>query len=134
VDSEGMKAIFMKVDETRNSILAKQKRLQSVLEAHPDFREGLNQLAICRIQLNRAKEAIQLLKRYHDLDNQNPTVEYYLAVLHAERYDFKSAWQYLANAEKITVSKNYFPKVLKELKKELRSLCPQSQDDLNKIF
>lgn len=126
VDVEGLKAAFMPVDETRESIQKKQKRLVEVLNQYPSFREGWEQLAVSWIQLNRKKEAIAALKEYHRLDPTDPTIEYYLSVLHGERHDFKSSWAYLKNAEIITQKRNFSPKPLRELRKELIRHCPEN--------
>ncbi|MFZ0566089.1 MAG: transglutaminase family protein [Chlamydiales bacterium] len=125
VDLEGIQTVFMLVDETYDTILEKQKQLQQVIEKYPDFREGLLQLAVSWIQLNRAKEAIEILKRYHALDATNPSVEYYLAVLHGERYDFKSCWHYLKHAESITQKHDFTPQALEELRRVLTLHCPE---------
>lgn len=124
VDHEGIKAVFSEVDDTRESILKKQKRLQQTLEKYPQFRDGLNQLAVTWVQLNRSKEAIALLKQYHAISDQDPTVEYYLAVLHGERHDYKSCWEHLLQAEKLTQRCHFSPKTLKELRQKLVMLCP----------
>jgi tetratricopeptide (TPR) repeat protein len=125
VDTEGLKAIFMQVDEKRSSILAKQKRLEKVLESYPDFRAGLEQLGVCYLQLNRAKEALVHLTAYHKIDSENPAIEYYLSVIYAEREDFNKSWQFFKNAEKIVKAKGYYPKALKELHKELLAHYPE---------
>ncbi len=125
VDEEGIQAMFMEVDENRESILVKQKRLQEVLKKFPEFRSGIHQLAVTWLQLHRYKEAIDLLKRYHSIDPYDPTVEYYLAILHAERMDYKSAWEFLRNAEALAQARDFSPKALRELRKELITLCPE---------
>lgn len=126
VDVEGLKAVFMSVDETRQSILKKQKYLVEVLDKYPSFREGWQQLAVSWIQLNRKKEAIAALKQYHNLDPDEPTIEYYLSVLHGERQDYKSCWTFLKNAENITQKRNFSPKPLRELRRELIRHCPET--------
>lgn len=125
VDEEGIFSVFLQVDQTRESILQKQAKLQKVLEKYPNFREGLLQSAVCFLQLNRAKEALVQLKRYHELDPNDPSVEYYLSVIHGERHDFKSCWKHLINAESITKSREFIPKALRDLRAELLRHCPQ---------
>lgn len=124
VDQEGIRAVFQLVDETRESILSKLSRLQKVVSKFPEFRDGLHQLAICWIQLNRTKEAMEALTRYHQLDPTDPVTEYYLAILYGKRYDFKACWTYLKNAETIALEQGYLPKSLKDLRRTLRSHCP----------
>lgn len=125
VGPDGIQAIFSRVDETRDSILEKQKELQKILEKYPKFKEGIQQLAITWIQLNRMKEAIEVLKRYDALDSYNPVIAYYLAVLHGERHDFKACWRYLKQAESITADRGFSPKALKELRRTLTLHCPE---------
>ncbi len=124
VDTDGLQAIFMQVDETRASIVKKQKRLEATLEKHPEFRDGLHQLAVCWVQLKRAKEALVLLKQLNEISPEDPTIQYYLAVLHGERHDYKSCWEHLLNAEKLTAARDFSPKALRELRQELLFHCP----------
>jgi tetratricopeptide (TPR) repeat protein len=125
VDLAGIKAIFTEVDERRDSIFEKQKELIDILEKYPNFREGIQQLAVTWIQLNRAKEAIAVLKRYDALDPGNPVASYYLSVLHGERHDYKACWYYLKQAETITAARDFSPKALRELRRQLSALCPE---------
>lgn len=125
VGPDGIQAIFSQVDETRDSILQKQKELQNILKKYPNFKEGIQQLAITWIQLHRTKEAIETLKRFDALDPDNPVISYYLAVLHGERHDFKACWRYLKQAESITARRNFSPKALKDLRRTLISYCPE---------
>ena len=62
VDVEGLQALFMQVDETRESIIKKQQSLQKVLKKFPDFRSGLFFLATTWLQLNREGEALEILE------------------------------------------------------------------------
>lgn len=125
VDQEGIEAIFMSVDETRESILKKQKVLLSTLERFPLFREGLEHLAVTWLQLNRPKEALEVLQKYHAIDPTNPTIEYYLAVIYGERQDYERSWHYLKQAEALTSAHNFHPKALKDVRKELIAICPE---------
>lgn len=125
VDLEGIEAVFMHVDETRESLLQKQKRLEKVLEKHPEFRDGLHQLAVTWIQLNRTREAIEALTRSYSLDSEDATTAYYLAVLHGQRHDYKSCWRYLKAAEEITSKEKFYPHILRELRRELTLMCPE---------
>lgn len=126
VNVEGLKAVFLPVDETRESIVAKQKELHKLLKRYPHFRGGILQLAITYLQLGRTGEAQTILRRYHEIDPLDPTVEYYLSIVCAERYDFKGAWTYLKNAEAITASRDHRPAALRALRNKLRTVYPQS--------
>ncbi|MCP5469903.1 MAG: tetratricopeptide repeat protein [Chlamydiales bacterium] len=124
-DKEGIRSVFLQVDTTRSSILEKQKLLQEVLQRHPNFRDGLLQSAVCYLQLGRTKEALAQLRKYHVLDPNDPSVEYYLCALNGERHDFKACWEHLRNAERITKSRNFYPKVLRDVRAELIRHCPE---------
>jgi tetratricopeptide (TPR) repeat protein len=125
VDLEGMKAVFVLVDETRESLLLKQKKLEAALSQFPQFRYGLHQLAVVWVQLNRGREAIDALKRYFEIDPNDPVTNYYLSVLHGERHDFKNCWRYLKCAEKSLDQDQFSPKPLRELRRTLMQLCPE---------
>ncbi len=125
VNLEGIAAMFMHVDETRDSILKKQKRLLEILSDCPCFRDGIQQLATGWIQLNRTKEAIAALEKHHAIDSQDPVVEYYLAVLYGQRNDYKSSWFYLKNALRIAEKHDCYPKALRDLKRLLTLHCPE---------
>ena len=121
---EAIRAVFMRVDETRESLIEKRKALEESLKKYPRFREGIFSLAGTWLQLHRAGEALEMLQKYHDLDPKNATVEYYLATLYTERMDYNRAWKHLHLAEKLTAERNHNPKPLLELRKELVQHCP----------
>lgn len=125
VDIEGIRAVFKTVDEKRSSILEKKASLENVLKKYPHFRAGVFGVAIAWLQLHRAGEALEALERYHTLDPEDPTAEYYLSIINAERLDYPKAWVHLKNAEAITSSKNHHPKALKQLRRELKKLFPE---------
>lgn len=129
VAADGLKAIFCHVDETRESIIAKKEELLKVMKEFPLFRTGLEQMAVCYLQLHRPKEAISWLLKYHEIDRKNGLIEYYLASLHAERQDFENAWAYLKNAEETIKERS--PKALKELKDELACHLPEPKTGPN---
>lgn len=127
VDLKGLEAIFMEVDEKRATILKKQETLLKIVEEYPEFREGWVQLAVSYLQLNRNKEALHVLQKVHALDSQDPTVEYYLAELYFERYDFPKAWKHLKNAEQIVKEHQHSPKALREIRRKLLLSCPDPE-------
>jgi tetratricopeptide (TPR) repeat protein len=122
VDSEGIKAIFLHVDETRDSILKKKEKLQETVKKFPHFKAGVFSLAVAWLQLHRYGEGLEELKRYHALEKNDPTAEYYLAMLYLERFDYNAAWEHFLRLEKILISKNHHPKLLRDLRRELLSL------------
>lgn len=125
IDSEGIKILFMHVDETRKSILEKKDSLEKILAKYPSFREGQHSLAIAWLQLHREGEALDILKKLHSLDSLNPEVEYYLAALYGQRLDYNKAWEHLRQAEILVAQRNHKPKALKDLRRELTTLCPE---------
>lgn len=125
IDANGIKAIFLPVDESRESIIKKQHELIHILKRYPHFRSGLMHLAITWLQLGRGNEAKEVLERYHKLDPHNATVEYYLCVLCMERLDYNRAWSYLKKTEKLVYSRSHYPKALEALRSQLRRICPE---------
>lgn len=124
VDEKGLLAMFAEVNETRDSIETKQKSLQEVLHKFPRFREGLFHLAITYLQLNRTKEALEILKQYHKIDSENPTVEYYLTLLSLQRLEFRDAWTHFFKCKEVTGKKHHTPQVLKQLERTLKKTAP----------
>lgn len=122
---EGIRAIFMRVDETRASLLAKKDELEKALIKTPLFREALFTLAGTWLQLHRASEALEALKRYHEIDPNNASVEYYLAALYAERIDYNQAWHHLRLAEKLVGQRQHDPEALNDLRYELAERYPE---------
>ena len=124
VNCEGIKTVFMPVDETRTSVEKKQARLTKVLKRYPKFREGWMHLAVTHLQLGHHQEGIAALEKYHALDSTNATVEYYLAQLKLMRFKPMDAWQHLKLAESITASQDHHPDALRQLRHTLRSIYP----------
>lgn len=125
VDAEGIKAVYEFVDETRESILDKQRLIRETLRRYPLFRAGWFQLAVTWLQLHRNGEAIKALEQYHVLDPNDPTAEYYLGILYASRLDYNSAWKHLRAAEAIVHARQHNPKPLQEMRRELSQLSPE---------
>jgi hypothetical protein len=125
VDTAGIQAVFMPVNETRASIIKKQKELEAILKKYPSYRMGILQLATTWLQLGRTGEAQEILERYHKLDPNHAIVEYYLAIISAQRLDYNLAWRHLNNAEKLTAARNHHPKALTSLREQLRRFCPE---------
>ncbi len=125
IDAEGIKAVFLPVDETRESITDKQKELQEILKRYPHYRAGLLHLATTWLQLGRGNEAKEVLERYHKIDPHNAIVEYYLCILCLERLDYNRAWVHLKKTEKLVYSRSHYPKALESLRTQLRRSCPE---------
>ena len=124
-DSACLQAIFMRVDETRESVLKKRQVLEDNIKKFPRFRAGLCCLASTYLQLHQVATALELLEKAYTIDPQDPTTNYYLAALYVERMDYKKAWTHLHNTEKIVKDRNHHPKALKVLRKELEALFPE---------
>lgn len=131
VDAEGIKTIFLHVDETRASILEKQETLQKVLKKYPKFRDGILQLAITYLQLGRGGEALETLSRYHSLDPTSPVVEYYLSIVSMNHFHYREAWNHLEAAENLTAEREHHPQCLKGLRHALRTLRPDPKDEIS---
>lgn len=125
---DGLEAVLMQIDEKRESLLKKKDALQIVVNKYPKFRAGLLSLATTWLQLHREGEAVEILKKYHQIDSHDATVEYYLSVLSAMRFDYNRAWKHLVQAEKIVQKRQHYPKVLKELRRELIKISPEPHD------
>lgn len=124
-DAEAIQAIFMHVDETQESIIKKREALNQSLKKFPEFRSGIFSLAVTWLQLHRAGEALEALEKYHQLDPNDPTANYYMSILYAERLNYNKAWEHLQQAEKITFAREHHPKALKELRQQLALLSPE---------
>lgn len=131
VNAEGIKTIFLHVDETRSSILEKQEKLKAILKKYPKFRDGQLQLAITYLQLGRGSEALQALQAYHELDPTSPVVEYYLSIVSMNRFLYKEAWDFLHRAEVLTNKRSHTPQCLKGLRHTLRTFYPDPDDKIS---
>ncbi len=122
--SEAIQAIYSEVNEHRDSILEKQKKLEQIVEKYPKFRQGVFHLATTWLQLGREKEALPILEKYISMNPQDPTVNYYLSAIHFQRHHYNKAWEYLQKAEQIVFAKDHKPRALKELRAALMRACP----------
>ena len=128
VNVEGIEITFQHVDENRASILDKQEKLKEILKKYPKFRDGHLQLAITFLQLGQEKEGLKQLAAYHELDPNNPTVEYYIAALSMNRFLYKEAWNYLKAAQALVKARNHHPDCLRSLYHQLRRLSPDPDE------
>ncbi|OGN61980.1 MAG: hypothetical protein A3F40_03765 [Chlamydiae bacterium RIFCSPHIGHO2_12_FULL_27_8] len=124
-DAESIKKIFMSVDESRKSIIEKQKELSEVLKKYPKFRAGMMQLANTYLQLGREKEAFNILEKYFEIDREDPVLNYYLSAISFQRYDYLNSWKYFKNTKKILDKQNHNPHAMKELYNALKIKCPE---------
>ncbi|MBA3958261.1 MAG: tetratricopeptide repeat protein [Parachlamydiaceae bacterium] len=124
-EADALRAFFLRVDETRESLIKKREALEDVVNRYPQFRAGIFSLAITWLQLHRGREALELLERYHALDPNDATAEYYLTALHAERNDYTKAWEHLRQTEKLVHERDHHPKMLKKLRQSLAMQFPE---------
>jgi tetratricopeptide (TPR) repeat protein len=123
--ADAIQAIYSEVNESRDSIIEKQKKLEKVVEQHPKFRQGVFHLATTWLQLGREKEALPILEKYIQMNPNDATVNYYISAIQFQRHNFNKAWQYLRASEKIVFSKDHQPHALQELRKALQRACPE---------
>jgi tetratricopeptide (TPR) repeat protein len=123
--AEALEAIYQEVDETRESILKKQKEIEAIVVKYPKFRGARLHLAVTYLQLGREKEAIPILEGYMKIDAKNPVVCYYLAALHAQRLNYNAAWKYLKATDVLVQARDHFPKALDDLRMRLLRACPE---------
>jgi tetratricopeptide (TPR) repeat protein len=124
-DAEGIKAIFHHVDETRESVLDKQKLLQAAVQRCPRFRAAWFHLAVTWLQLHRTSEALKVLEKYATMESCDPEADYYLASLYASRLDYNQAWKHLRHGESIVHANDHDPEILKEMRRQLTLLSPE---------
>ena len=124
-DAEGIQAVYSEVDETRESILKKREALEKVVKKYPKFRQGIMHLATTYLQLGREKDALPYLERYTKINENDPTVNYYLSAIHFQRHNWNESWKYLLNAENIVFKANHKPRALFQLRKSLEKVCPK---------
>jgi tetratricopeptide (TPR) repeat protein len=124
-DGEAIRAIYSEVNESRNSILEKQKKLEAIVKKFPRFRQALFHLSVTWLQLGREKEALPILEKYAQINPTDPTAHYYIASIQFQRHHFNQAWKHLRASEAIVSSKGHHPKALKELKQALLRACPE---------
>lgn len=123
---QAIQAIFAEVNETRDSIFEKQKKLLNIVEQFPHFRQGVFHLATTWLQLGKEKEALPILEKYIQMHPQDPTVNYYLSAIHFQRRNYNKAWQFFRAAERLVQEKGHNPRALKELRQSLERACPES--------
>ncbi len=125
VNAEGISLIFEKVDDDFESLMKHKEKLQTVLDEYPLFRSGHFAIAALWLQLNRLHSGLESLDRYHELDDSNPTVEFYLAMVHIQRHHFPKAWKHFNRAKEILANREHNPKALKELETHLTLTAPR---------
>lgn len=116
VDTAALKAYFLHVDETHDSLSNKKDALEAACTRCPQFRSGLFHLAITWLQLQRTSEAILALEKYHALDPNDITVEFFLAQAHFSRFSAPKTLLHLQQAELCAKKVAFNSKALKQFK------------------
>ncbi|MGK5595548.1 MAG: transglutaminase family protein [Parachlamydiaceae bacterium] len=124
IDVNGIKAIFISVDENRESIIAKKEEIENILATWPSFSSGYFHLAITWLQLHRYGEALKALEQFHSRVPHDSKAEYYLTVLHTLRLNYPQAKEHLQCLEKALHKIGRTPKALVDLKKDLYLKSP----------
>lgn len=124
VGTDGIKAIFMHVDETRESIQNKLATLQKTIEKYPFFKAGLLQLASTHLQLLEDKKALKILKKYFSFCPDEPIINYYLSIIHQERLDYNKSWYHFHLLDLCLKNHNLSPKPLRNYKRMLMQKAP----------
>lgn len=122
---EGIHALFMRVDDTEESLTKKKKILEKAIGESPLFKSAYFSLATNYLQEHKLADGLKQLLNYHTLFQGDPMAEYYLSILFMMRYHYKEAWQHLEIAEEIVKAANHKPKTLQDLRKELTKICPK---------
>ncbi|CRX39283.1 transglutaminase family protein [Estrella lausannensis] len=121
----GVLALFMRVDETNESIAKKREALETALQESPRFKSALFALALNTLNEQKLKAGLKLLLDYHALYPEDPAAEYYLSMLLLMRYRLQESWRHLEIAEALALREDHSPRALKELRKELEKRCPK---------
>lgn len=124
IDAEGIRTIFLHVDENRDSLLNKKVKLQKLLQTWPNFRAGYFHLAIVFLQLHRMGDALSTLQQYAAIEPDDPSAHYLLSELSAERFHYPNAWKYLKQAKQLLANRKKLPKALKEFEHALSTHSP----------
>lgn len=122
---DGIMALFMRVDDTEESLAKKRNALEKAIAESPLFKSAYFALASNSLQENKLALGLKQLLSYHKLFPYDPTAEYYLTILFMMRYRYRDAWEHFEIAEKLVKDDNHNPKTLQELRKELVRCCPK---------
>lgn len=125
VDEEGIRTLFLHVDEKRESLLAKQKKLEETLQKWPAFRGGYHSLGVVFLQLHRYGEALDVLNHYVELEKEDPSTEFILAELNAVRSNYPAAWRHLHRTKELLKGRKKLPKSIKDFQRELALHSPE---------
>lgn len=124
-NSECIKSLFSQPEENRQSLLTKKDSLEMIVKKYPRFRAGLIQLSMIWLQLQKLQNALFYLNEYVKLSPDDAEAQYYLTMINIERKDYGKAWEHLRNTERLVHARDYDPKPLKDLRKQLAVTFPE---------
>lgn len=132
-DVEALKLVYTEVDKERTEQEKHCNELLAMMERCPKFRAGWMKLAMTWMDMQREDKALEAIKKNHEIDPNDLSVEYYLAQLSLSRQDYLQAWKYFLNAEKLAERRVTPFKPLKQLRSKLSSQCasPETTNDKN---
>jgi len=122
---DGILALFMRVDDTQESLSRKRAALEKAIQESPEFKSAYFAMGTHSLQEHRMADGLKELLKYHELYPDDPMAEYYLSVLFLMRYRYQEAWEHFENAERLVKNSGHKPKTLNELRKELNKCCPK---------
>jgi regulator of sirC expression with transglutaminase-like and TPR domain len=102
------------------AVLDKVHDLENVIKKYPRLKQTYLQTACLYLNLAQHQKGLALLQKYERLEPNDPNAQYYLSILYLKERRFLSAWYHLQKAEKITRSKDHYPKALEKLRRELK--------------
>ncbi len=105
--------------QNQKAFKEKQQKLLAILKKMPTFKAGLYFLAETYQMLAQPKKAIECLEKIHEQNPNYPYVEFSLAHLYLNDYDFSKAWKHYKQLESLCYEHDHRPQMLKDFKKVL---------------
>ena len=101
VSEDTLRVFFTESKVSRKDLGVKCNLLKEALKNNPEFREGLLELTDIYLKLNRPKEALEVLQRYHAIHPNRLQVEFMLGSLSLDRILYQEAYQHLCNVREL---------------------------------
>jgi tetratricopeptide (TPR) repeat protein len=125
-DIDSLQKIFSSPEDLEHeALIDRLDMLEKISQKFPYFRMALLQTAGIYLHLSRPKEAMEILKKIHHLDPDNPSINYYLTTLFYEREDLTQAWYHFTRCYEIMKKENHFLEELGSLKMALSTKFPR---------
>lgn len=123
-DALAIRTLFLFVDETRESLIAKREALMKTIDRCKSFKAAYFHLAVTEMQLHKPKRALEALIKYENIEKNDPNAEYLMAELYATRSNFPKAWEHVKKLEELLKDRKDTPKTLKRFKRALAEVSP----------